>query len=184
VFYVTLGSGVGGGLVVNGDIYHGARPGESEIGHVRLDRDGTIVEQRCSGWAIDATIRASGRENQGSVLARLAEGASRGEARQLAPALRENCPVARRILDDLASDLAFGLSHVTHLVHPEIIVLGGGLSLVGEPLRASVESALKRMVMPTFAPGPLVALAYLREDAVPVGALLLAARRFAASSGT
>ena len=54
VFYVTLGSGVGGGLVVDGRIYHGAKPGEAEIGHVRLDRNGTIVEARCSGWAVDA----------------------------------------------------------------------------------------------------------------------------------
>ena len=45
VFYVTLGSGVGGGLVVDGRIYHGATPGEAEIGHVRLDRAGTILER-------------------------------------------------------------------------------------------------------------------------------------------
>ena len=51
IFYVTLGSGVGGGLVLDGKIYHGAIPGEAEIGHVRLDRDGTTVESRCSGWA-------------------------------------------------------------------------------------------------------------------------------------
>src|SRR5205814_938954 len=57
VFYVTLGSGVGGGLVVDGKIYHGATPGEAEIGHVRLDRQGTTVESRCSGWAVDAKIR-------------------------------------------------------------------------------------------------------------------------------
>ena len=57
VFYVTLGSGVGGGLVVDGKIYHGASPGESEIGHLRLDRDGTLLEARCSGWA-DAKVRA------------------------------------------------------------------------------------------------------------------------------
>src|SRR6266478_3874632 len=57
VFYVTLGSGVGGGLVVDGQIYHGAKPGEAEIGHVRLDREGTIGESRCSGWAVDANIR-------------------------------------------------------------------------------------------------------------------------------
>jgi glucokinase len=50
---VTLGSGVGGGLVVAGEIYHGARPGEAEIGHVRQGRDGTIVESCCSGWAVD-----------------------------------------------------------------------------------------------------------------------------------
>jgi glucokinase len=63
-------------------------------------------------------------------------------------------------------------------MHPEVIALGGGLSLLGEPLRAAVECALKRFVMEAFAPGPRVALAALREDAVPVGALLLAATSF------
>ena len=57
VFYVTLGSGVGGGLVAEDRIYHGTTPGESEIGHVRLDRKGTTVESRCSGWAVDARLR-------------------------------------------------------------------------------------------------------------------------------
>jgi glucokinase len=180
VFYVTLGSGVGGGLVVNGTIYHGARPGESEIGHVRLDREGTIVEQRCSGWAVDARIRASARAEKSSVLARLVGIEQGGEARHLASALQADCPVARRILDEVSSDLAFGLSHVTHLFHPEMIVLGGGLSLVGEPLRAGVELALRPFVMQAFAPGPIVALAALREDAVPVGALLLASKHLTA----
>ena len=176
VFYVTLGSGVGGGLAVDGKIFHGARPGESEIGHVRLDRSGTIVEQRCSGWAVDRAIRKAGRDNKDSSLARLTAGMERGEASQLAPALRENCAFARRILDQVSDDLAFGLSHVTHLMHPEAIVLGGGLALLGEPLRSGVEAALRRFTMEAFSPGPRVKLAALREDAVPVGALVLAAR--------
>src|ERR1035441_8482111 len=71
VFYVTLGSGVGGGLVVDGRIYHGAKPGEAEIGHVRLDRRGTIVEECCSGWAVDARIRELNVKEPGSLLARL-----------------------------------------------------------------------------------------------------------------
>ena len=54
------------------------------------------------------------------------------------------------------------------------IILGGGLSGVGEPLRASVEGALRRFVMEAFAPGPRIALTALGEDAVPVGALKLA----------
>src|ERR1039458_2976144 len=80
VFYVTLGSGVGGGLVVNGKIYHGAKPGESEIGHVRLDRHGTIVEARCSGWAVDARIRELNAKEPGCLLARLAGQTGGGEA--------------------------------------------------------------------------------------------------------
>ena len=174
VFYVTLGSGVGGGLVVDGKIYHGAKPGEAEIGHVRLDRDGTIVEARCSGWAVDARIRELKVKEPGGLLARLAGQTVGGEARHLAAAWQQGDAAARRLLQETAEDLAFGLSHVVHLFHPEIIVLGGGLSGVGEPLRASVEGALRSFVMEAFAPGPRIALAALGEDAVPVGALELA----------
>ena len=174
VFYVTLGSGVGGGLVVDGKIYHGAKPGESEIGHVRLDRDGTIVEARCSGWAVDARIRELKVKEPGSLLARLAGQTAGGEAEHLAAAWQQGDAAARRLLRETAEDLAFGLSHVVHLFHPERIILGGGLSGVGEPLRAAVEGALRQFTMEAFAPGPGIALTALGEDAVPAGALELA----------
>ena len=174
VFYVTLGSGVGGGLVVDGKIYHGARPGEAEIGHVRLDRHGTIVEARCSGWAVDARIRELRVKEPQSLLNGMTGQTAGGEAKHLAAAWQQGDAAARRLLQETADDLAFGLSHVVHLLHPEIIILGGGLSGVGEPLRASVESALRPFMMEAFAPGPRIALAMLGEDAVPVGALRLA----------
>jgi glucokinase len=180
VFYVTLGSGVGGGLVNGGRIYHGTAPGEAEIGHVRLDRSGTIVESRCSGWAVDARIRALKMSNPGSMLCRMLDDKPGGEARHLLPALERKDPGAEQILRETAEDLAFGLSHVSHLFHPQIIIIGGGLSGVGEPLRAAVEEALRGFIMDAFAPGPQVALAVLREDAVPVGALELARTRFEA----
>jgi glucokinase len=174
VFYVTLGSGVGGGLVVDGKIYHGASPGEAEIGHIRLDRTGTIVESRCSGWAIDARIRDLQKTEPESVLCRAPKFGKGGEAQHLTEALKLNDRAAKQILSALSEDLAFGLSHVVHLFHPEIIVLGGGLSGLGEPLRASVQQALSAFVMEAFAPGPQISLAALSEDAVPTGALLLA----------
>ena len=174
VFYATLGSGVGGGLVVDGKIYHGAKPGEAELGHLRLDRTGTVVEARCSGWAVDKKIRQLKTTRPDSLLAHLANNANGGEARHLVPALQQGDAAAREILSEVATDLAFALSHVTHLFHPEIIVLGGGLALAGEPLRAAVDGALRGFVMEAFAPGPKLALAVLGEDAVPVGALRLA----------
>lgn len=174
VFYVTLGSGVGGGLAVDGRIYHGAVPGEAEIGHVRLNRRGAIVESRCSGWAVDRKIRALVRRNSDGVLARLVGNSRSGEAKHLLKALQQNDSAASRILTQTAEDLAFGLSHAAHLFHPEIIVIGGGLSLIGEPLRAAVASALPAFLMDAFHPGPKVALALLGEDAVPTGALELA----------
>jgi glucokinase len=97
-----------------------------------------------------------------------------GESRHLAAALKQKDPLALCIVRDLAADLAFGLSHVTQLLHPEVIILGGGLSGVGEPLRAAVAENLSRWIMEVFQPGPRILLAGLAEDAVPVGALELA----------
>ena len=174
--YVTLGSGVGGGLVVDGKIYHGTAPGETEIGHLRLDRAGTTLESRCSGWAVDAKIREQIKARPDGPLARLVGDSVRGEARHLAAALQAEDEVAHRILATTAADLAFGLSHAVHLFHPAVIVLGGGLALVGAPLRTAVETALRGFIMDVFAPGPALRLSTLGEDAVPVGALLLAAR--------
>ncbi|MCI0744946.1 MAG: ROK family protein, partial [Verrucomicrobia subdivision 3 bacterium] len=175
VFYVTLGSGVGGGLAVGGRIYHGAAPGESEIGHVRLDREGTIVEHRCSGWAVDRKIRE--RAVAGSPLRQLIGSDTRGEGRHLARALEMKDPIAAEILAETAEDLAFGLSHVVHLVHPEVIVLGGGLALVGEPLRQAVAGTLPGLIMEVFGRGPEIRLSSLGEDAVPMGCLLAAQQR-------
>jgi glucokinase len=175
VFYVTLGSGVGGGLVVDGAIYHGTSPGEAEFGHLRLDREGTTVESKCSGWAVDARVRRLAAEEPASFLARSLPAAPGGEARLLVPALNAGDPAAGRVVREVAADLAFALSHAVHLFHPRVIVLGGGLSLVGESLRTAVAAHLPLHVMEAFAPGPDVRLAALGEDAVPVGALCLAA---------
>ena len=175
VFYTNSGSGVGGGLVLDGRIYHGSKPGECEFGHLRLDRDGTTVEERCSGWAVDKMVCEGVARNPESLLARLAADSQEATAHLLAPALAANCPVAGKIIDRTAADLAFALSHVVHLFHPEVIVLGGGLALIGEPWRAAVARALPPFVMKAFAPGPHVMLAGLGEKAVPAGALLLAA---------
>ncbi len=177
VFYITMGSGVGGGLVVDGRIFHGAKPGESEIGHVRLDKSGVLVEERCSGWAVDRRIREAVALHPHGPLGIHAANLTRGEARALAPALAENDPLAHAILSEFADNLAFGLSHVVHLMHPERMVLGGGLSLLGEPLRGAVAAALPRYVMEVFGRGPELVLAGLGEDAVPVGCLALMAQR-------
>jgi glucokinase len=176
VFYVTLGSGVGGGLVGGGKIYHGVTPGEAEIGHVRLDRDGTTIESRCSGWAVDHRIRELVRSEPASILAKLTRASAGNEAQYIGTALTQGDGAAKMLLLDTADDLAFGLSHAVHLFHPQLIVLGGGLSKIGEPLRSAVADALSKFVMEAFGQGPRIALTQLNEDVVPVGSLILAAQ--------
>jgi glucokinase len=175
LFYVTLGSGVGGGLVYQGKIYHGTVPGEAEIGHIRLNKSGLIVENSCSGWAVDRKIRHAMTREPAGWLARHQSLAAGGEARLMAQALSENDPAAHAILQETADDLAFALSHIVHLLHPQTIVLGGGLSLLGKPLFQEVGVRLNGYVMDAFHPVPVLLPAALGEDAVPVGALVLAA---------
>ena len=172
-FYMNMGSGVGGGLIINGKIYHGTAPGEVEFGHLRLDPDGTTVEDRCSGWAVDNAVRDAAKNNPDCPLAQLLDKETGGEAKYLAESLAQDDPIAQDILDTVTHDLAFALSHVTHLFHPQVIILGGGLSLVGAPLRKGVEKKLPQFLMETYGNGPELKLAELTEDAVPVGALLL-----------
>ena len=161
-------------MVVEGRIYHGTPPGEAEFGHLRLDRDGTTVEERCSGWAVDRRLRALAASAPDGKLAHRIGAAPGCEAKHLRAVLDCGDALAKEVLAELSNDLGFALSHVTHLFHPEVIVMGGGLSLVGEPLRAAVAEVLPRLVMEVFHGGPKVKLALLGEDAVPVGALLLA----------
>jgi glucokinase len=174
VFYFNLGSGVGGGFVIDGKLYHGRPPGEAEFGHLRLERSGATVESRCSGWVVDAEIRKLQKTSPDSVLAGLIGDAPGGESSHLAAAVAQKDAAAVAILRRLADDLAFALSHVVHLLNPDVIVLGGGLANIGEALRAAVAESLERSIMTVMRPAPPVRLAKLAEDAVPTGALLLA----------
>lgn len=174
VFYTNSGSGVGGGLIVNEQIYHGASPGEAEFGQLRLTQDGLTVEEHCSGWAVDRRMRELCDEEPLSELAAIVGLERGGEARRLAAALAMGNKTAKKILEDTAGKLAFALSHVVHLFHPQVIVLGGGLSLLGEPWRTSISQGLPAHLVPAFRPGPKVRLAGLGEDVVPCGALALA----------
>ncbi|MEJ7738939.1 MAG: ROK family protein [Chitinophagaceae bacterium] len=174
VFYITIGSGIGGGLVKNKLIYHGALPGEAEIGHLRLNKEGETLESQCSGWAVDKRIREAIKNHPDGTLAKLAGETSGAEAKFLKQAVRESDDTAVKILEETADNVAFGLSHVVHLIHPDIIIIGGGLSLLGEDLLVPVALALPKYILKSFLPGPVIKIASLGAKVVPVGALELA----------
>jgi glucokinase len=174
VFYTTMGSGVGAGFVMDQHVYHGAKVTEAEFGHIRIDKSGRTVESSCSGWAVDQKIRAYVASDSTSILSEFTRDYSRGEARALPAALKAGDQAAMQIVDETADDFAFALSHAVHLLNPDTVILGGGLSLVGEPLRIEIERKLTGYLMDVLRPGPLIQLSALKEDAVPIGALCLA----------
>lgn len=180
VFYMTIGSGIGGGMVMNGSIYHGRPPGEVEIGHLRLNKMGDTLESKCSGWAVNARLVDFSARHPASALATLAAGYPGQEARCLGTALQQRDADAQRIIGEVADDLAFALSHIVHLFNPGILVIGGGLTLLGEWLLQPVRARLPRHLMQAMLPPPEVRAAALGEAVVPCGALALAQSRIMA----
>ena len=174
VFYITLGSGVGGGMVVNGKPYHGAEPGEVEIGLMHFDTSGNTVESFCSGWALNRQIRQRlSTSPSDSYLKKSLMNVERHESEFLMPAVEEGDKDAIEIMEDYTSNLAWGLSHVVSLFNPQIIVIGGGLSNMGELLRYKVECKLQNHVVIAYQNRTKVAITELKELAVPIGALCL-----------
>ena len=174
IFFVTLGSGMGGGMFIDGQIYHGEKPGEAEIGMTPFDRHGNTMESQCCGWSVDAKIRKYTKSSTKSVLAELTKGINKGEAKYLTAAIAKGDIGANKLLDETADNIAFAFSYVVLLFHPRIIVIGGGLSLIGETLINRINESLPKYVGLSFHPVPKVEVSSLGEDVICIGALLLA----------
>ena len=196
LLYVTVGSGIGGGLILDGRIYRGAGRGALEIGHMRVgepdprtpDGPPATLEQIASGWSIarDARerIAAAVRDDpswSGPLLELLDDGPRRDAAwdgittEVVALAAEFGDVLAREVLDRAARVLAIALAHATTLLAPSRIILGGGVSLIGEMLWLSpIRRELDRRVFPPFRGTFDIVPAALGEAVVVHGALALA----------
>ena len=173
VFYITLGSGIGGGLVLNSEIYHGREPGEFEIGHIRIDKSGTTLESCCSGWALNSQLKLYIENHPESLLAKYAGEDSENGSKYLYKAYQDGDRHADLIFHEMIDNLAFGLSHLIHLVNSEVIIIGGGLSLMGEYLKVRLEDSLQKHLMEPMKNNlPDIKMAELGELVVPLGAIL------------
>jgi glucokinase len=140
--YLTLSTGVGGGVVVDGSLYRGASGNGGELGHVTIDWHGRpckgcgrlgCLEAYVSGTSIAERAREAGLEV--ATAEEVSAGARAGE------------PVAGRVWDETVEALACGLTSIVNLFEPELVVLGGGVSLSGEQLIGPVRAAVRASTM-------------------------------------
>src|SRR5262245_36094500 len=130
IFYVTVGSGIGGGLILDGRIHRGTGRGAAEVGHLSIrkdDGDYDVLEHVASGWGMEAEAKRHGR-NWTSV--QIGEESARD-------------PLAMAIVDRAIASIAEVLCHVIAMICPKCLVIGGGVPLMGEdlffePLRRAV----------------------------------------------
>ena len=192
LLYVTIGSGVGGGLIVNGQIYGGAGAGAVEIGHV-LVSDPHVpagagrspvqeLERVASGWSMgrEAGLAVQRLRQAGASAGALASvGTEATTALLVAQAARQGDAVALAVVSRATQAMAHGLATAVTLLAPRRIILGGGVSLMGDdlwftPIRRQLQDLCFAPFRDTFDVVP----AELGEDVVVHGALGLARDRW------
>lgn len=178
--YTNIGSGIGGALIIDGKLHNGQGLGAAEIGHTWVSdwtAPGQVrkLELLCSGWSIEKRIRAWTNLEAGSPLWELCGGdATRLTAPLLAEAARRGDPRALNEITLVAQTVGLALANAATLFDPEVIALGGGVTLMGEILLQPLRAAFEKHLFGPFHGTVRVVPCQLEEDVVLVGALLLA----------
>jgi glucokinase len=181
--YVTASTGIGGGLILDGHLYHGASGLAGEIGHQTVLPHGPVcgcgnrgcLESLASGTAIARRGRESVARGVPTVISELAQGDSlRISAKLVAQAAERGDSEARMILSQAMDYLGIGMANLVNLLNPELIVIGGGLTKLGDMLFDSVRRAIDRIAFPMAARAVRVVPAALGDDVGALGAAALA----------
>ncbi len=169
-FYVTVGTGIGGGLVCDGEVYGSDRPGVAEIGHLRPGLDCVSESQ-----TVESIASGSGIENQYASRVQLASGSQRIDGKHIATLAVQGDSHAAAVLEEAAQTLGWAIAQVATLVSPDVVVIGGGVSLIGQSFLDSVRRSFLQFVFPPLRDAVQIELSALGEDVVVHGALRLAA---------
>jgi glucokinase len=196
VLYITVGSGIGGALIIDDRIYRGGGLGATEIGHLRVPHsDGPDIAWRelelvASGWAIAAAARELAAQKRMSqrtdwpVPAQAHSDLNQITAALVAQAAAAGDPDATAILAAARASFAFALTQVIALLAPRRIVIGGGVSLIGEKLWFDpIRNLTDRDVFPPFRGHYDIVPATLGESVVVHGALAIARDSLATHTG-
>ena len=183
MLFVTLGTGVGGGIVVDGNLLHGAHGSGAEIGHLLLNRDETLqcncgkygcVEQYCSATGV---VRLAQRHLAATDAPSSLRSLENMTCKDIFDAGKAGDKEALAILDQFYRYMGEFLGNVCSVVDPEVVVIGGGVSKAGQVLLDGIIPYFKKYVFHA-ASGARFALASLGNDAGAYGAFKLALDAF------
>ena len=180
--FLTLGTGVGGGIIIDGKPYSGAHGCGSEIGHMMIKMGGELCtcgnygcfERYASATAIIREARKAIVEYpESSMLAACGGDPEKLNAKIVIDAARAGDEAAKAVFGGYVQALAVGIINIINMLDPEVIVLGGGVSAAGEFLLDAVREAVKPMVFFKTMPYARIELAQLGNDAGIIGAAML-----------
>ncbi|TFE25225.1 ROK family protein [Cohnella luojiensis] len=183
VIYVTVSTGIGGGIISDGRLMLGSTNSAAELGHISIDRNGPLcacgnrgcIEVYASGNTIAKRVREDIRSGEASTAIVLEMAGGNPEllnARHVAEAAQAGNEYAKDRLADAGSALGMGLTAIIHLVNPEMIILGGGVSQSGRLLFEPMLDTVRGHGIPEMVNRVRFVTAKLGGDAGAVGAAL------------
>lgn len=180
---LTVGTGIGGGLIIGGEIYRGSTGAGAELGHTVIDLDGPdcqgncpgrgCVESLASGTAIGREGRAAAAREPDSVLAKMKADGHEIDGKAVTEAALGGDAAARGVFELVGTRLGVALTSFANIFEPEVIVIGGGVIAAGDLLLGPARRELEARALPPMNRTPIVA-AELGPDAGMIGAAAMA----------
>jgi glucokinase len=181
---LTIGTGIGGGLVLNGQVYRGRWGGGAELGHMVVDEDGPRCQGNCpnrgcleavaSGTAIGHEAQLAAEEEPDSELARAAEEGEKITGALVTTLALGGDEVSRMVLGHIGRLLGVGMSSIVNIFNPEYIVVGGGAMAAGDLLLEPARAELLARGLPPNRDQVKVVAAKFGPEAGMLGAAVMA----------
>ena len=180
--FITIGTGIGSGIIINGKIWGGFHGIGGELGHVIFDLDGIpctcgnhgCLERYCSATALIRMAReAIARRPDTLMLKMVSNDITKVEARTVIDAAREEDPLAVEVYAKYIDYLAQAVANIVNLLDPEVIVIGGGVSKAGSFLIDPLRRKYTKYVLYNDQPMPKIKLAVCGSKAGIIGAAML-----------
>jgi glucokinase len=181
--YLTISTGIGGGLIVNGQLYLGSSGSAGELGHMVIDVNGPedtcgnfgCLESLASGRAIAMEAIERIKRGQTSALSQAVGGKIESiTARDVAAAARSGDSLAGEVVHQAAVYLGIGLTNIVNIFNPDTIVIGGGVAKMGELLLEPARQVVAERAFKLPASAVKIVPALLGDDAGVLGAALFA----------
>ncbi|HET8980321.1 MAG TPA: ROK family protein [Solirubrobacteraceae bacterium] len=181
---LTLGTGIGGGLILNGELYRGFRGGAGELGHMEIDFDGPACTDNCpgrgcaelyvSGTALVREAQRVASERPDSALGRAVRGARAVAGPLVTELAHDGDPAAMEVVELLGMRLGIVITSLLNIFNPQMVVVGGGVIAAGELLLEPARAVVAERTLPYARAGLRIVPAHFGVEAGMVGAAALA----------
>lgn len=174
VLMITLGTGVGGGIIRDGEIYYGANYLAGEFGHIKLYPEGRLCVCGQTGcyeqYASTSALVRMAKERLKSYKDSILHSSDDIDGKSIFKAEEKGDRLAKAVIEEWIFYISWGLVSLIHSLNPSIIVIGGGVSAQGRALTDRIKERVVDMIMPSFAKGLTIVPAALSNDAGLIGA--------------